>query len=221
MKTEIKYIIKPIAILVIVVVAFLISLYVGYGQITNLNNKISKEKETEKTLIKKVAILRRVNQLIPGDTTFLDVAMPSRGAILFGLNQVKNQANASGLLINNIKTTSATSVSDISENTITFSIDGDENTIYKFMETISKSLPLMNITKAQVSKSAESTNATMTIRIYTAALPKELPALNSAVIDLTESEIKTLSELQTFTMPTFTEPTQNVWQIEPKEDPFN
>jgi len=62
-------------------------------------------------------------------------------------------------------------------------------------------------------------HATISINVFSADLPKTIPAVSSATNELTADEINILKELATYNMPTFIEPKANT--EEQREDPFN
>ena len=91
-KGEISFLIKPVIFLVVLIILFILLISVGIRQVTLAIGKIDESKKVETALNQKITILQKVSQVISGDTTFLDMVIPSKTAVLYGLSQVKNQA---------------------------------------------------------------------------------------------------------------------------------
>jgi len=220
-KNEINFLIKPVAIIFIIVVLILLVSVFGLKKMTLVRseNQLAKEKET--TFQTKATILETVESVLPGDITFLDVVLPSRGSVLYGLSQIKNQAINYNLFISNMKSgTVIPGSAGVSKVTISFEAEGEEQNVYKFLDSFSTLLPLMNIDKVGLSKSANLVRASVSVNIFSAELPKKIPALTGVVNELTTKEITLLKELATYTLPQFIEPTVSE-TFSPKEDPFN
>ncbi len=102
-KGEIIYLLKPVLILVLLLAAiFSISVF-GVKQIKMVLAKNEESKQLENALTEKILILENVPVEISGDTTFLDVVMPSKSASIYGLSQIKMQAAQNNLIVSNVK----------------------------------------------------------------------------------------------------------------------
>ncbi|MEK7100393.1 MAG: hypothetical protein AAB872_01120 [Patescibacteria group bacterium] len=219
-KGEISFLIKPVIFLVVLIILFILLISIGIRQVTLAIGKIDESKKVETALNQKITILQKVSQVISGDTTFLDMVVPSKTAVLYGLSQVKNQAYKSGLLISNIKTgTPVADKNNIYKTSISFDVDGNEIAIYDYLKSFSRVIPLMNVEKVKISNSATVARATATLSVYSSELPKTIPSISSVAVDLTDEELSLLNELVSYTLPVFAEPKATEQQV--KEDPFN
>lgn len=215
-----KFLIKPIIFLTSIAITLVILVFVGINQISSLSSKTNESKATEVLLSQKISILQKVTEVISGDTTFLDVVIPSKTAVLYGLSQIKNQASINGLLVSNIKTGASTpDKNEIFKNTISFDVEGDATRVYEFLRSFSRILPLMNIEKLKINESNSIVRATTTLGVYSSQLPKTIPSVSSVAVDLSDVEIKLLNELTSYTLPIFIEPKAE--EVIVKEDPFN
>lgn len=215
-----KSLIKPIAILFSLIMVLVIVVFMGLKQISSLITKINESKESEVLLSQKVSVLEKVTKVISGDTTFLDVVIPSKAAVLYGLSQIKNQASINGLLVLNIKTSASTlDKNDIFKNQISFDVEGNSDSVYIFLASFSRILPLMNIEKVKINESSSVVRVATTLSIYSSQLPKTIPSVSSVAVDLSDAEIKLLNELTAYTLPIFIEPKAQEDSL--KEDPFN
>jgi hypothetical protein len=217
---EFKFISKPLTILFILVVLFSILFSVGVNKINNLRLQIVETNQLSSVLSKKINVLESIPSVLTGDTTFLDVALPSRGAVLFGISQVKSQSISNNVIVSNLKTGSSVPVkNDISKISISFDVAGTEESVYNFLKSFSTSLPLMSVDRVRLNKSDAGLSASSTIFIYTAELPTKILAVSSGTAELTQADINTITEISTYQIPQFIEPKPT--DIEAKVDPFN
>ncbi len=219
-KSEIKFMLKPILMLTSLIILFLILIIFGTKKITEIRTQITESKRLETVLGQKVSVLESIPEVLAGDTTFLDVALPSRGAVLYGLSQVKNLASTNSLLISNLKTSSQIPEKDeISKIAITFDVEGEEKSVYAFLNSFSKVLPLMNLEKVKIDRAVEGLKASATVNVYTAALPKKIQTVSEKTAELTKADIDTIKEISNYGIPQFIEPKPFEGEIKP--DPFN
>lgn len=220
-KSQFNFLIKPVSILVVIILLFVLVISFGVSQITSVRTKIAAGNKSETTLKQKAQTLETVAEILPGDVTFLDVVLPSKGSVLYGLSQIKSQALTNNIVLSSLKTGTSIPESDgVYKTSISFDAEGEEQTIYIFLNSFSKLLPLMNVDKVSINKSDELARASVSISVFSSELPKKIPALTESVKELTKDEIKTLTELATYEMPQFVEP--EVENSSPKKvDPFN
>lgn len=220
LNSEIKFLIKPVSILLTLSILIISTILIGINQYSSVTSKIEDSKNVQLGLNKKLGTLQSIPDALSGDTTFLDVALPHKTAVLYGTSQIKLQSTKNNLVVSNIKTGAATEESGtILKTPISFDVEGDESSIYDFFQSFKKVLPLMNISRVKVSKSGSATRASALLNVYSADLPKTIPSISSSVNELTAEEIKTLKDISQYTLPTFIEP--EVQTITPKADPFN
>lgn len=220
-KTQFNFLAKPLGILSVIVLLFILVLTFGLKQITSVRNKISAGNKSETTLKQKAQTLETVAEILPGDVTFLDIVLPSKGSVLYGLSQVKTQALTNNIALSSLKTGTSIPESDgVFKTSISFDAEGEEQSIYIFLNSFSKLLPLMIVDKVSINKSENLARASVSISVFSSELPKKIPALTESVKELTKEEVKTLTELSTYGMPQFVEPSvENLPTT--KADPFN
>jgi hypothetical protein len=218
--SEFKFIAKPMAILSILVVLFITVFAVGIQKVNDLRSRISSNTNLISSLNNKVSVLERIPEILSGDITFLDIALPSRGAVLYGLSQVKNQAIINEVVVTNLKTGSNTPESGgVSKTSIVFDVEGQADKVYNFLSTFSKALPLMNVDRARITKSGDLVSATVTIYVYTADLPEKIQSVTASTKELTTEELEAISEISVYSLPLFKEP--KVFESEARIDPFS
>lgn len=220
-KSQLNFLAKPAGILVAIIGLLVFALSFGLKQITSVRAKIAAGNKSETTLKQKVQTLETVAEILPGDVTFLDIVLPSKGSVLYGLSQVKNQSLSNNVAISSLKTGTQIPESDgVYKTSISFDAEGDEQSIYNLLNSFSKLLPLMNVDKVSLNKSGDLARASISVSVFSSELPKKIPALTESVKELTKEEITTLTELATYSMPQFVEPGVDNSEAK-KADPFN
>lgn len=221
LKGEINFLIKPLAILSAIVLLLILVVVVGMNNVNKVRAQISSNKTIESQLGQKVLALETVTINLPGDVSFLDIVLPSRGAVLYGLSQIKIQAANNQLLLSGIKTGNVVPESNgLMKSSISFEVEGDEQAIYNFLAAFSNVLPLMTVDKVNFTSLAGAARAGVTLNIYSADLPKKIPSLTGAVKELTTQDINLLRELSSYQLPSFVEPVVNTVNNEAR-NPFN
>ena len=219
-KAELMYLLKPVLILLSLLILLFLTISIGYNQVKNIISKTEASKKVETTLNEKISILENVTRVISGDTTFLDVVVPSKAATLYGLSQIKNQGQINGVIISNVKTGTLTpDKNGLSKAPISFDAEGSEESLYTFLQSFTRVLPLMNIESVKISNTGSIAKATVALTVFSAELPKTIPSVTSVTNDLTPEELSQLKDLATYTLPIFIEP--KPIEVSPKEDPFN
>lgn len=220
LKGELNYIYKPVLMLIVAVIVLVVGLGIGFKQVNNLRSKIEGSQKTITLLEQKVNALESVNEVLAGDITFLDIVLPARGAVLYGLSQVKDQAIQQNIAISNIKTGTSVEVDGgISKTAIGFEAEGENANMYSFLESFSKMLPLINVDKVNMTHSESITRASISINVYSAEYPKKIPAVTESIKDFSKEEIALLKEISNYTLPNFVEPTA-LQGVSVKENPF-
>lgn len=220
---EVKFVSLPVGMLTFVVLLFLGLIFFGFSNINSVRDKLSEVARETKTLEQKLFILKTVDQNLANITSAFDIALPSKSSTLYGLNQIKNIATLNNLMVSNVLSGSLTSLNkEISKIPITFEVEGSETDIFNFLNSLSKVLPLMTVTSVDYSSSDNLSSATVTLNVYTAPLPKNIPSITQSVSDLTNDELKLIDELSTYQKPAFTGnlPIQEP-SVSGKLDPFN
>ena len=221
LNNQINYIIKPVAIFVVIFCLLLFTTIFGVKQINDIRSKISDAKKVESGLNNKISTLRTVDTKISENITFVDVALPNRASALYAMNQVKVKAFKFNVLVSNLRSGNAVSEDNLIEsNLISFDLDGKIFDIYSFLESFTTTLPIANITKAKISLVGDSSKTAVSLSVYSTELPKQIPSVTSSVDGLTTEEEKILAEISKYDLPQFIErkPSEGVNQ---KEDPFN
>jgi len=92
--SKIKYLSKPIIILTAVVSMLTFSIFFGINQVNDVNQKVNSANVSNNQLVQKIDVLKDVQEVISDGVSFAEIALPSKGVILFGMSQVKNKADS-------------------------------------------------------------------------------------------------------------------------------
>ena len=221
LNNQINFVIKPLAIFVLVCGLLLFTILFGVGKIVGIRNKVSESRKMEVALSNKIQTLRTVDTKIADNLTYIDVALPSRASALYAMNQIKVRAIESGVVVSNLRSgNSVSGESSIDANLISFDVDGNILSVYNFLESFAVSLPIMNVTKARINLVGDVAKANISLNVYSSALPKKIPSVTTSVNGLTPDEESLLSEISKYDLPSFIEP-KATEGISVKEDPFN
>lgn len=217
--TEIKFLLKPILFLGIVILSIVLVIVFGLKQVKKLQNQTADATKNQSTLLKKVEVLSQVDELIPQGLDFVNLALPSQNAVIYALSQVKTVADRNALLVSNVRSGGNSETKGITKISLNFEVTGPQSAMYLFLEEISKSLPVMVIEKVKINTEGGTSKATVAINVYGADLPKKIPSLTTAVSGLSTEEVTLLNELSSYSQPSFS--TLEVQEGSTREDPFN
>jgi len=222
LKGEINFLIKPLAILSVAVLLLILVVIFGFNTVNQTRDQIAVNQVIESQLSKKVLALESMTVTLPGGVNFLDIVLPSRGGVLYGLNQIKIQAFNNQLLLSGVKTGNVVPEKEgLMKASISFEVEGDERSIYNFIASFSSVLPLMTVDKVNFASTEGISRASVTLNIFSADLPKKIPSLTGAVKELTNQDINLLRELSGYQLPSFVEPVINTGVINQGRNPFN
>lgn len=223
-KQTINFLLKPGLIFLMILVMFALSIIISAREISKIQAQIESSENTKANLTKKVITLETVEKVLPGDVSFIDIALPSKISTLYALSQIKETSATNSLLLNDIKTSNPVSdKAGIFKSTISFEVEGNKNDIFNFLNSFSTLLPLMKVDKVDINNSsADFTSASVSLNVYSAELPKKLPTISTATTELTPLEIETLTKLSEYLLPGFIEPNaENIDNSSDRIDPFN
>jgi len=219
-KNEALYLTKPIGYLFLFAMFIFLSLSLGLRQITKLSASIDELKTEENLLNQKIFVLGKVSEVVSDNTTFLDLAIPSKAPTLYGLSQIKNQAVRNNLLVSGVRTGSSVPLENgILSSSISFDVEGSKADLYNFIWSFKMSMPIMNVDKIKISSLVPVARAYVTLNVFSSDLPKTIPSVSSSVQNFTAEEVGLIQELANYTKPVFLEPKST--EVVPKSDPFN
>lgn len=217
---EFEYLVKPLSILFVLMVLIVAIGVFGYKQVVAVTQKVAELKTIQLKLHTKLDILENVKVTLDENINFIDLVLPRKSSVLYGLAQIKKLAAINSIIVSNIKAGSAILEDNgISKYSINFEAEGNDDDIQEFLSAFFKALPIMTLNKIKIDKIEGITRTSVTMNIYSADLPDKIPAVTESVNELSERDLSILKELIEYTQPDFFDPKPS--QTIEKEDPFN
>lgn len=216
---DIKFLTKPILIVFFIAILIGAVLSVGYNQVSALYQTTVELKENQLKLAEKLGTLESVRDILNENISYVDVALPYKASVLYGLSQVKNLALRNRIIVTNLKAGSF-SLEDngISKSSLSFEAEGLDADLQQFMLSFYNALPLMTVDKVKINKADGLSRANITVYVYSADLPEKIPAVTESVSGLSNTDIQTLNRISNYIEPLFFEPKAN--KDDERTDPF-
>ncbi len=199
-------VIRAIVPFVVVVILFAIVGNFGFGKIVEIRDQIAGAQNEQKILTQKLDILKSIQNSGAQSSTLVAIALPDSNPSLSVVSQIKTLAGSQGVILSQMKTGSPTvDATGLSTVSVSFGVTGSMTQIEFFIAAISSFSPISIVDKIKVSESAPGTAlANLTVRSFWAPFPTKVPAVTSAIPDLTPAERETLQGLSSLTQPVFT-----------------
>lgn len=210
---EIKYLTKPLVVLMVAIASFVVVIILGLRQYNDFQSKISELNTNKSGLTQKVSILRNTLIKVSGNSTYADIALPDKSGVIMALSQVKTLAQSASVDVSNIKTGNATSVEGgMMKSIISFDVEGQRDSVFSYLDSLGKSLPVMVLDKVKINETQGLTRASASVSTYSADFPTKISGITSPVSDLNDNDLNLLQELSTYNLPIFS-------QVEAQENP--
>jgi len=191
--------------LLIVIILFLSVGKFGLSKISEIRTEISAGNNSVATLTQKLNVLKTLSATAAEGSILAATALPDTNSSLIIMSQLKSLAATQGVTISGVKSaTGPLNPSGLGEVDVTFTVDGPRGNVFAMLAATANISPILILDKVKISESAGSVRADAMVRSYWAPLPKEIPAVNKPITDLTESERKILTSIQSLTQPVFT-----------------
>lgn len=200
---QLKPLLIPVAALIVIITLFFFAITQALGQIEDRRQQLSLAKKDERTLEQKQQVL---SELTGEVTSFVNVssnAVPEKNASLMMISQVKSLAGARLLLISDLKISRAVEDGALTKAQLQFDIDGGLNQVTAFLQELEDSAPLSRLDAVGINQSGDVVRASITLSVYSASFPEQLPAITEPLADLTDQEREVLGILAELQSPPF------------------
>jgi Tfp pilus assembly protein PilO len=214
-------VIKAALPLLVIIILFVLVGNFGFAQISQLQVQIENARKDQTVLSQKLDILRGVAGSGTASSNFVAAALPDSNPVILVISQIQLLAGTEGLTLSELKSGSpavdaATGLSTVS---VFFDITGSRAQIQSFLESIDSFAPITIVDKVKISEASPGVAlASITVKSFWSPFPTKVPAVTTAINDLTPSEKETLQGVSNLTQPLFS-------QIQPsqagKADPFS
>ena len=216
---NIKALLMPIGMILLITVVFTVAVKVGFGKITEQKDELERNQKIENVLKEKERILSDLSGEMDKYTNAITFAMPERYSGFSMISQIKMLALEKGLTITDLKGGTEALQGSVNSVDITFTVDGPMLTLLNYLKSFENVSPVSNIEKAKFSQSTGLTRADVVVRTYFGPYPTKLPPINDPLKDLTAAEKDSLAKILLLRTPIQVNLTPQ--QPGVRQDPFN
>lgn len=201
---NVKVVLKSTMPFLIVVALFIIVGKIGIGKAKDIQVQTEVSKTTQNTLTQKINIIQSLSASLSGFSSSAAVALPDSNTSLAVISQLKNLANFNGLVVSDIKSSSAlNNPSGLSSVGVDVNVIGNKDQVKTFLESIQTIAPISIVDKVKINENAGSTQASVSVKSFWAVLPAALPTTNQTLTGLSTDEQKLLDSVNALTPPAF------------------
>lgn len=195
----------------------------SYTKITSANTRIKALETQNNTLQEKVDDLKSIDSTILGKSEDVVLALPEDDPALLSIYEIRKKIDENDLIMSKVGNASVGGKEKESYKNggLDFAIDGDLDSILKFLLSTKEILPIVNIKSVTYQLSVRAgfgSESNITFLTYWSALPTEIPPINEPIKSLSSDEEDLLSEISKYEKP-------DISTLEPegpyeREDPF-
>lgn len=183
----------------ILVLTFIIG-NILFNQITSkTSDKNALDEENAKLTLKLNSLKAVQSSAIQVDAA--STALPGDDPSLLALSQIERAATSSALTITNASIGGGIIQAGLGRSDISLYLSGDFKSVNSFITDIEGSAPLMKIIDLKSNTANSQTQAILSISVYWAPYPKQLPALTDNSTTLSDEEKGILTKLSGLTKP--------------------
>ncbi|MGD8744343.1 MAG: type 4a pilus biogenesis protein PilO [Candidatus Woesebacteria bacterium] len=216
---NLRVMVLPVGSLLALVILLFVSFSLIIPKITDQSDNL-KDTQREITILEeKLDILRSVREdvLDSADTSLL--AVPSENPSVWTLAQLVQAARENSIEVLSRQVKSGRTTEGLSSSPVSMGVEGERDPLFDFFERVYEIAPLVIIENIEMKTDNQGTSVGVELLVYSAPLPKKLPAITTPVKNLTNQERELLSRLESLQPPQFTVLSPNT-PID-RVDPFN
>jgi Tfp pilus assembly protein PilO len=198
-------VIKAVIPFIVVIILFAIVGNFGFGKITEIRDQITAIQSEQKVLTQKLDILKNIQSSGAQSSNLAATALPDSNSSLSVISQIKSLSGQTGVGLSGVKAGSpAVDTTGLSSINISFNLAGSRTQVEQFVNMVSSFAPISIVDKIKISESAPGVAlANITVKSFWSPFPTKVPAVTSAIIDLTPAEKQILQSLGSLTQPMF------------------
>lgn len=222
-----KTLFYPALIFVAVLGVILVGSNILWNTISDQNNVLSKNQETEKMLKTKLSLLQTVGSQVTVDSQAVVAALPATSPVLYVMHNVRSIAQVYGLKLNNFTSgeVSNPTKSTLLSGEIIFEVEGEYSNLVFFMTKIKASAPLVRFDGIKVlnqnSQGPGDYKLSGDMFTYWSALPTTIPSVNQPSNGLTSDEQELLAKMAALAPPTLASGSSVTTTAGGRSDPFS
>jgi len=198
-------VIKAVLPFFIIVILFAAVGQFGFGKIAVVRDQISSAQSDQKILSQKLDVLKSIQSSGAQFSNLVVAALPDTNPSLSVIAQIKALAGSAGVALSEVKAGSPTVDSTgLSAVNVSFNVIGSRVQVESFIKAIASFAPISVVDKIKISESVlGATLANVSVKSFYAPFPTKVPAVTSAITDLTAAEKQILQGLSSLTQPRF------------------
>jgi len=202
---NIKLIVYPFIILVILAGIIYASYTIGYPRVIQNIDDYKKIQKTENDMKIKAETLRQISQNVLDSADVSLIALPDKQEIVFMISNFKNVAQENNILIGKLSTINSLQEKDGIKG-MSIKIDGIAerySDIIEIVNKMKKTMPVVSIDKVVTSGSIDLNEISFSIELSTfwSSLPEEIPSITQPVNLLTSEQTELLASLSSYKRP--------------------
>jgi hypothetical protein len=195
-----------ISVFGVVALLFVFLAKTGYSRISTQFGELKSNQTQEKSLGKKVSILKQVQKGILDQTNTSLVAMPEKNPGALVMRIVKVIAEENSITLGKVELKGQSNyghgITSMSMST-GGRVSGGVLSLVNFVNSLSEMAPIIGVGDIKLSDTGDDLSFSLEIRVFWAELPEHLPSISESIDELTPKEKELLARLSTLTKPSF------------------
>jgi hypothetical protein len=218
LKVNLKYVIVPVAVVLIASIFIIFAIKTGFTRVPLMFDQLRTEQQNNDLLAEKLNILEKLRNDVISRSDSSVVAFPISDSVLWFMNVLKSSAET-----NQIELVSLDFKRSLGElNTSTFELQiaaGNRKDLLTFMTDLKNRAPISSIEEISFETNGEEVISNVKIVTYWKPLPEKIPSVSQPITDLTQNEEEILRSVINLRGPEFT--TLDPDQHSDRTNPFN
>lgn len=196
---------KAVLPFLVVMILFIFVGQFGFGKIAGIREEVATAENEQNILTQKLDILKSIQSTGAGSSNLAVTALPDANPALSVISQIKILAGSSGVTLSEVKAGASTlDTTGLSATGVSFNVAGSEAQVQSFINSISSFAPISIVDKIKISESTPGVSlANVSVKSFWAPFPTKVPAITTAITDLTATEKQTLQGLSSLKQPVF------------------
>lgn len=197
---------KPLALPVFLILVIIALFFVGYktlwGRIADERAKLNTARKNEATLVQKRDLLSQVGSEISPYIDAATISIPEKNSSLLMISQLRQVVSQNVLEATDIAVSSPNSAEKgMSRVQLQFQVDGDLNQLISFINQFQNVAPIPQVEQVSITNVGGTSRAEVSLNVYFAPFPEQLPPLTEPVSELTSEERELLDILSQLQLP--------------------
>lgn len=207
--TRYKNLLFPILVVVgLVIMSFAVGSFL-IGRVGSVRAEIKAVDTENEVLASRLETLRSLDPNLAATVNFVSIAVPERNPSVLVTRQLRTLATKWTISLSNLSITtqmadasSESETAPLNMHEIGFEASGTYQNLFDFVANLSEIVPLVNLSSLSL-RTPVGENFSAQIRLFaqSAPFPRELPALDEALVGLTESEQEALDAIESYAAP--------------------